>query len=73
MRDAVLAPLAHMLRTHGRRQVAVANVETGPGQTRTLDVTVLTGKTGAGTAELVHTPTVTPWTTQVVNAPSCEQ
>ncbi|MDO3685544.1 DUF4012 domain-containing protein [Micromonospora sp. C28ISP2-4] len=59
--------------TDGRRQVAVAKVEARPGQTRTLDVTVLTGKTGAGTAELVHTPTVTPWTTQVVNAPSCEQ
>ncbi|MGC4892620.1 DUF4012 domain-containing protein [Micromonospora sp. DT31] len=57
----------------GRRQVAVAKVETGPGQTRTLDVTVLTGRTGAGTAELVLTPTATPWTTQVVNAPNCEQ
>ncbi|MET7467843.1 DUF4012 domain-containing protein [Micromonospora sp. NPDC005222] len=59
--------------TDGRRQVAVAQVDTRPGQTRTLDVTVLTGQTGAGTAELVHTPTVTPWTTQVVNASSCEQ
>ncbi|MFI7071579.1 DUF4012 domain-containing protein [Micromonospora sediminicola] len=59
--------------THGRRQVAVATVEAKPGQTRTLDVTLLTGQTGAGTAELVHTPTVTPWTTRTVNAPSCEQ
>ncbi|WBC16211.1 DUF4012 domain-containing protein [Micromonospora sp. WMMA1998] len=59
--------------THGRRQVAVATVETGPGQTRTLDVTLLTGQTAAGTADLVLTPTVTPWTTRTVNAPSCEQ
>ncbi|MFI7220772.1 DUF4012 domain-containing protein [Micromonospora maritima] len=56
-----------------RRQVAVATVEARPGQTRTLDVTLLTGQTAAGTAELVLTPTVTPWTTRTVNAPSCEQ
>ncbi|MEU3455145.1 DUF4012 domain-containing protein [Micromonospora sp. NPDC006766] len=56
-----------------RRQIAVANVEVKPGQTRTLDVSLLTGQTGAGTAELVLTPTVTPWTTQVATAPSCEQ
>ncbi|MFR9776352.1 DUF4012 domain-containing protein [Micromonospora sp. MS34] len=57
-----------------RRQVAVANVEVGPGRTGTLDVTLLTGTTtGGGTAELVLTPTVTPWTTQVVSAPSCDQ
>ncbi|WP_174530713.1 DUF4012 domain-containing protein [Micromonospora maritima] len=59
--------------THGRRQVAVATVEAKPGQTRTLDVTLLTGQTAAGTADLVLTPTVTPWTTRTVNAPSCEQ
>ncbi|WFE40541.1 DUF4012 domain-containing protein [Micromonospora sp. WMMD998] len=59
--------------TDGRRQVAVANVEVGPGRTRTLDVTLLTGQNGSGTAELVLTPTVTPWTTQIVNAPRCEQ
>lgn len=56
-----------------RRQVTVANVDVRPGATRTLDVTLLTGTTGAGTPELVLTPTVTPWTTQVVSAPSCEQ
>ncbi|MEV0157273.1 DUF4012 domain-containing protein [Micromonospora sp. NPDC050686] len=56
-----------------RRQVAVANVEVPPGRTRTLDVGLLTGKNGAGTAELRLTPTATPWTTQVVTAPSCEQ
>ncbi|GAB3069951.1 hypothetical protein GCM10027186_24690 [Micromonospora schwarzwaldensis] len=56
-----------------RRQVAVANVEVGPGQTRTLDVTLLTGQNGAGTADLVLTPTVTPWTTQITTAPRCEQ
>ncbi|MEV0003509.1 DUF4012 domain-containing protein [Micromonospora sp. NPDC050980] len=59
--------------TDGRRQVAVANVEVGPGRTRTLDVTLLTGQNGAGTADLVLTPTVTPWTTQIVTAPRCEQ
>ncbi|MEU0154216.1 DUF4012 domain-containing protein [Micromonospora fulviviridis] len=59
--------------TAGSRQVTVANVEVKPGRTRALDVTLLTGKTSAGTAELVLTPTVTPWTTQVVSAPSCDQ
>ncbi|MFG2107408.1 DUF4012 domain-containing protein [Micromonospora chersina] len=59
--------------TAGSRQVTVANVEVQPGRTRTLDVTLLTGKTSAGTAELVLTPTVTPWTTHVVSAPSCDQ
>ncbi|MFC0006420.1 DUF4012 domain-containing protein [Micromonospora siamensis] len=56
-----------------RRQIAVANVEVPPGRTRTLDVGLLTGKTSAGAAELRTTPTATPWTTQVVTAPSCEQ
>ncbi|MGY0005962.1 DUF4012 domain-containing protein [Micromonospora sp. I033] len=59
--------------TAGSRQVTVTKVEAKPGRTRTLDVTLLTGKTSAGTAELVLTPTVTPWTTQVVSAPSCDQ
>ncbi len=56
-----------------RRQVTVANVEVKPGGTRNLDVSLLTGQTAAGTAELLVTPTVTPWTTQVATAPSCEQ
>ncbi|MEU8261775.1 DUF4012 domain-containing protein [Micromonospora sp. NPDC048999] len=56
-----------------RRQVTVATVEVKPGGTRTLDVSLLTGQTGAGAAELVLTPTVTPWTTRVATAPSCEQ
>jgi hypothetical protein len=59
--------------TDRRRQVTVATVEVKPGATRTLDLTLLTGKTSAGTAELQLTPTVTPWTTQVVSAPSCDQ
>ncbi len=59
--------------TNRRRQVTVANVEVKPGLTRTLDLTLLTGRTSAGTAELVVTPTVTPWTTQVVSAPTCDQ
>ncbi|MFC3502276.1 DUF4012 domain-containing protein [Micromonospora krabiensis] len=60
--------------TERRRQVATANVEVGPGASRTLQVTVLTGKkTGTGQAELWLTPTATPWTTQVETAPSCDQ
>ncbi|MFG1951790.1 DUF4012 domain-containing protein [Micromonospora sp. NPDC048830] len=56
-----------------RRQVAVANVEVRPGATRTLEVDLLTGATGSGDGELWLTPTVTPWTTQVVSAPHCAQ
>ncbi|WBB68968.1 DUF4012 domain-containing protein [Micromonospora sp. WMMD812] len=60
--------------TERRRQVATANVEVGPGASRTLEITVLTGKkTGTGQAELWLTPTATPWTTQVDTAPSCDQ
>ncbi|MGW0505936.1 DUF4012 domain-containing protein [Micromonospora sp. NPDC003241] len=59
--------------TERRRQVATVNVETGPGDTRTLQVSLLTGKTDSGTAELWLTPTATPWTTHVVTAPSCTQ
>ncbi|RKN40712.1 DUF4012 domain-containing protein [Micromonospora endolithica] len=55
------------------RHTATANVEVGPGATRTLEVAVLTAKTGSGSAELWLTPTATPWTTQVVTAPSCDQ
>ncbi|MFF3865927.1 DUF4012 domain-containing protein [Micromonospora sp. NPDC001898] len=56
-----------------RRQVVIANVEVRPGVTRTLDVDVLTGRTGSGDAELWLTPTATPWTTQVKSAPHCDQ
>ncbi|PZG18494.1 hypothetical protein C1I95_13510 [Micromonospora craterilacus] len=59
--------------TERRRQVATVNVEVGPGGTRTLEMSLLTGKTGSGAAELWLTPTATPWTTQVVTAPSCSQ
>ncbi|MEH0828131.1 MULTISPECIES: DUF4012 domain-containing protein [unclassified Micromonospora] len=59
--------------TERRRQVGVANVEVPPGGTRTLDVDLLTGRNTAGTPELWLTPTATPWTTQVVPAPSCNQ
>ncbi|MFI5490249.1 DUF4012 domain-containing protein [Micromonospora echinaurantiaca] len=59
--------------TERRRQVATANVDVGPGASRTLEVSVLTAKTGAGTAELWLTPTATPWTTQIITAPSCDQ
>ncbi|GAA2712098.1 DUF4012 domain-containing protein [Micromonospora olivasterospora] len=56
-----------------RRQVAVATVEVRPGATRTLEVDLLTGATGSGDGELWLTPTATPWTTQVVSAPHCDQ
>ncbi|MEV6813339.1 DUF4012 domain-containing protein [Micromonospora sp. NPDC051296] len=59
--------------TERRRQVATVNVEVGPGGARTLEMSLLTGKTGSGAAELWLTPTATPWTTQVVTAPSCSQ
>ncbi|WBB52703.1 DUF4012 domain-containing protein [Verrucosispora sp. WMMD573] len=59
--------------TERRRQVATVNVEIGPGGTRTLEVSLLTGKTESGAAELWLTPTATPWTTHVVTAPSCSQ
>lgn len=59
--------------TARRRQVATANVEVPAGGTRSLEVAVLTGRTRAGTAELWLTPTATPWTTQVVTAPTCDQ
>ncbi len=56
-----------------KRQVATARVELPPGASRTLEVTVHTAKTGSGAAELWLTPTATPWTTQIVTAPSCDQ
>ncbi|MGS2619805.1 DUF4012 domain-containing protein [Micromonospora sp. LZ34] len=59
--------------TERRRQVATAMVDVAPGASRTLEVTALTAKTGAGAAELWLTPTATPWTTQVVTAQSCDQ
>ncbi|RUL94823.1 DUF4012 domain-containing protein [Verrucosispora sp. FIM060022] len=59
--------------TERRRQVATVNVEIGPGGSKTLEVSLLTGKTDSGDAELWLTPTATPWTTQVVTAPSCSQ
>ncbi|MFI9639712.1 DUF4012 domain-containing protein [Micromonospora sp. NPDC051925] len=55
------------------RQVVVATVDVAPGATRTLEVDLLTGRNSTGTPELWHTPTATPWTTQVVPAPSCNQ
>ncbi|GIJ76818.1 Protein of unknown function [Micromonospora phaseoli] len=59
--------------TERRRQVATVNVEVGPGGIRTLEVSLLTGKTDSGAADLWLTPTATPWTTHVVTAPSCSQ
>ncbi|GIJ25037.1 hypothetical protein Vqi01_01990 [Micromonospora qiuiae] len=59
--------------TERRRQVATVNVEVGPGESRTLEIALLTGPTDSGTAELWLTPTATPWTTHVVTASSCSQ
>lgn len=59
--------------TERRRQVATVNVEASPGAERTLEVALLTAKTGVGQAELWLTPTASPWTTQVHSAPSCDQ
>jgi hypothetical protein len=56
-----------------RRQVVVANVEVPPGATRTLDVDVLTGRTGSGDVDLWLTPTATPWTTHISSARHCDQ
>ncbi|WP_243704946.1 DUF4012 domain-containing protein [Micromonospora sp. KC723] len=69
--DGVDTPLGSG--TDRGRQVAIANVEVRPGATRTLDMALLTGRNAAGTPELWHTPTATPWTTQVVPASSCNQ
>ncbi|MEU1886876.1 DUF4012 domain-containing protein [Micromonospora rifamycinica] len=59
--------------TERRRQVVIATVDVAPNATRTLDVDLLTSRNTAGTPEIWHTPTATPWTTQVVPAPSCKQ
>ncbi|MEV6376698.1 DUF4012 domain-containing protein [Micromonospora musae] len=60
--------------TERSRQAATASVDVRPGTSRTLEVTVLTGKkTATGEAELWLTPMATPWTTQVDTAPSCDQ
>ncbi|WP_320068479.1 DUF4012 domain-containing protein [Micromonospora sp. RTGN7] len=59
--------------TERRRQAVIATVEVRPGATRTLEVDVLTGKTGSGDGDLWLTPTATPWTTQIKSAPHCDQ
>ncbi|WP_428965389.1 DUF4012 domain-containing protein [Micromonospora fluostatini] len=57
-----------------RRQVVTATVELGPGTSRTLEVDLLTAVgTAVGAADLWHTPTATPWTTQIDPAPACNQ
>lgn len=69
--DGVSTPVA--TGTERRRQVATVNVELGPGGSRSLELSLLTGPTESGTAELWLTPTATPWTTHVVTAPNCAQ
>jgi hypothetical protein len=55
------------------RQVGVVNVDLAPGHTRVLEATLLTPANAGGTADLWLTPGVTPWTTQIKSAPSCDQ
>ncbi|BCJ56661.1 hypothetical protein C1I93_22665 [Micromonospora endophytica] len=69
--DGTRTPMAAGTERH--RQVATVNVEVGPGDSRTLEVSLLTGPTDSGAAELWLTPTATPWTTHVVTAPNCSQ
>ncbi|BCL17715.1 DUF4012 domain-containing protein [Micromonospora sagamiensis] len=59
--------------TERRRQVAIATVEAGPGKTRSLEVDLLTDRSGTGGAELRLTPTATPWTTHIQTASRCNQ
>ncbi|MFI6226028.1 DUF4012 domain-containing protein [Micromonospora echinospora] len=59
--------------TERRRQVAVATVDTGPGQARNLEVDLLTDRSGTGGAGLRLTPTATPWTTHIQTASPCNQ
>jgi hypothetical protein len=55
------------------RRVGVVGVDIAPGQTRVLEVDLLTAVTSAGTAELWLTPGASPWKTTPVNpASSCE-
>lgn len=69
--DGVEAPLGSG--TERRRQVAIANVEVGPGGTRELEVDLLTAPTDTGGAELWLTPTATPWNTRIHTASRCDQ
>jgi len=55
------------------RRVAVLGVDIGPGQTRVLEVGLLTRANAGGTAELWLTPGTTPSTTRIRPAPACGQ
>jgi hypothetical protein len=59
--------------TERRRRVAIATVDIPAGRSRVLDVTLLTPVTRSGLAELWLTPGVSPWTTQISTAPTCEK
>ncbi|MFC7548903.1 DUF4012 domain-containing protein [Plantactinospora sp. GCM10030261] len=56
-----------------RRHIGVATVDLAPGQTRVLEVDLLTPVTDSGAAELQVTPLATPWTTRISSAPSCSE
>jgi hypothetical protein len=57
------------------RAVSVVTVEVPPGQTRTLDLTLITGSLAAPadpvTPRLVLTPGLTPWKTAIASGPGC--
>ncbi|WP_233604574.1 DUF4012 domain-containing protein [Micromonospora sp. HM5-17] len=59
--------------TERGRRVAALGVDIGPGQTRVLEVSLLTRTNASGAAELWLTPGTTPWTTQINPAPACGQ
>ncbi|MEU4569262.1 DUF4012 domain-containing protein [Micromonospora sp. NPDC023956] len=59
--------------TERRRQVSVATVDIGPGETRDLEVVLLTDRSGTGGAALRLTPTATPWNTHIQTASPCDQ
>ncbi|GAA3761227.1 hypothetical protein GCM10022225_53570 [Plantactinospora mayteni] len=55
------------------RRVGVLAVDIGPGQTRVLEVGLLTPPKASGAVELWLTPGPTPWTARVSSAPACGQ
>ncbi|XTZ17497.1 DUF4012 domain-containing protein [Micromonospora echinospora] len=59
--------------TERRRQVGIATVELGPGETRSLEVDLLTDRSDTGGASLRLTPTATQWTTHIQTASPCDQ
>lgn len=57
--------------THHGRGVTQVTVEVGPGQTTTVEATVVSGKNQSGTAQVLATPSVTPGTKSSTVKSSC--